>query len=359
MSTQAPNLNAGEKAELYVKLHVLAGEPVFTLDADSYSATERNLKFHSVDLRDTSSSNESVFVEVPCGQDEVCLAPGSIDPSDYLKKSDFLKGLAVLRDAIDGNSELPETFIDFLNRLGIRGAGSATNVDLYGRLTGLDGERKFGFSIKSFVGSQPTLLNASQENTNFRFKIVGDVQAFKCLESEVNFSEISTQLNYLKNCNLELVPLGAKSTAFQENLAFFGEGFDVYLGSLMLDSYLAPFKPRGIAENAEFAGRGLGSRAKDSKVYALQGFLRAAALGLTSKKPWQGRSETYGGYLILNQDYSVTSVGIQNDDDFRQYLYDQTIFESPSRTRHKYGHWYLENGTWYIDLNLQIRFRKP
>ncbi len=359
MSTSAPNLNAGEKAELYVKLHVLAGEPVFTLDADSYSATDRKLTFHSVELRDTSSSHESAFVEVSCGQDEICLVPGSIDPSDYLKKSDFLNGLSVLREAIDRNSELPDSFVGFLNRLGIRGAGSATNVDLFGRLTGLDGERRFGFSIKSFVGSQPTLLNASQENTNFRFEIVGNPEALKCLESEVDFSEISTQLNYLKNCNLSLVPLGAKSKAFQENLAFFGERFDVYLGSLMLGSYLAQFKPRGISENAEFAGESLGARIKEAKVYALKAFLRAAALGMTSKKPWQGRSETYGGYLILNQDYSVTSVGIQNDDDFRQYLYDQTIFESPSRTRHKYGHWYLENGTWYLDLNLQIRFRKP
>ncbi len=359
MAGLAKKLNAGEKAELYVKLHILAGEPVFTLDAESQSATTRKLQFHTIDLRDTSSSKESAFVEVPCGQEQVSLVPGSIDPKDYLKRSDFQKGLEVLRDAIDRKADLPDSFIEFLNRLGIRGAGSATNVDLFGRLTGLDGDRKFGFSIKSFVGSEPTLLNASKQNTNFRFEITGESDALRCLETETDFSEISTQLNYLNNCNLSLIPLGAKSEAFRDNLAFFGEGFDVYLGRLLLDSYLAPFTPRGIAENLDFASADLGTQARAAQVYALQGFLRAAALGMKTKKSWQGRSETYGGYLILNRNYSVTSVGIQNDDDFRQYLFEQTVFESPSRNRHEYGHWYRENGKWYIDLNLQIRFRKP
>ena len=358
MPLEALHLNAGEKAELYVKMHILAGQPVFTLDAQTSRPTERTLNFHSVYLKSTSSVSGGGFTEVLCGSEELPLVEGSIDPKDYLLREDLLQGLELLRGSIDGQDDLPLHFVQLLRRLGISGAGNQTNVDISGRLTGLDGDRKFGFSIKSFVGSQPTLLNASQENTNFRFKIDGDDDAKRCLTTAAIFPEISTTLNFLTNSNLRLVPLGAKSEGFKANLRFFGEGFDVFLGTLMLNSYSAPFKPRGIAENFEF-GSGLWSETdKASRKYALQGFLRAAALGMTTKKPWNGRSETYGGYLILNEDYSVTSVGIQNDDDFRDYLFTQTYFESPSRNRHKYGFWYQEKDDWYLDLNLQVRFKK-
>lgn len=357
MPPEALHLNAGEKAELYVKMHILAGQPVFTLDAQTSAPTERTLKFHSVYLKDTSSIGGG-FNEVLCGREELPLVEGSLDPKDYLLRKDLLEGLDLLQGSIDGQDDLPIDFVQLLRRLGISGAGNQTNVDLSGRLTGLDGDRKFGFSIKSFVGSQPTLLNASQENTNFRFKIEGDPDAKRCLTTATNFPEISTTLNFLRNSNLGLVPLGAKSEGFRGNLRFFGEGFDVFLGSLMLDSYSAPFKPRGIAENFEYCSGMLSETEKASRKYALQGFLRAAALGMTTKKAWSGRSETYGGYLILNEDYSVTSVGIQNDDDFRDYLFTQTYFESPSRKRHKYGFWYQEDDDWYLDLNLQVRFKK-
>ena len=93
----------------------------------------------------------------------------------------------------------------------------------------------------------------------------------------------------------------------------------------------------------------------ESKIKKL---LIASALGMTPSKLWNGRYDANGGYLVVRKDGEIVCYHFYNMNDVEDYLYANTRFESPSRSKHGFGYLYIENGKCFLDLNLQIRFKK-
>ena len=76
-------------------------------------------------------------------------------------------------------------------------------------------------------------------------------------------------------------------------------------------------------------------------------------------RTWKGRYDANGGYLVVKKDGDIVCYHFYNRNDVEDYLYNNTRFESASRSRYNYGSLFRgEDGNVYIRLNLQIRFRK-
>lgn len=101
---------------------------------------------------------------------------------------------------------------------------------------------------------------------------------------------------------------------------------------------------------------GMGEKEISFKVKA---FLRAIALGMVPNTEWDTYLSTYGGYIVVRDDGLLLCYHLYNDDDFKDYLFNNTKFDTPSSTRHQFGTIYFDdNSQPMINLNLQVRFVK-
>lgn len=90
--------------------------------------------------------------------------------------------------------------------------------------------------------------------------------------------------------------------------------------------------------------------------YKYKRFLTDTALGMMPSKVWTGELDATGGYLIVKDDGEILCYHIYNRNEFEDYLFKNTKFETASSSRHDFGKIYREKGKLFLKLNLQIRF---
>jgi hypothetical protein len=79
---------------------------------------------------------------------------------------------------------------------------------------------------------------------------------------------------------------------------------------------------------------------------------------MTATTPWLGQFNANGGYIIVKEDGDIVCYHFFDRNDLEDYLFYNTVFDTPSTTRHQFGDVYKENGEYFIKLNLQVRFIK-
>lgn len=92
--------------------------------------------------------------------------------------------------------------------------------------------------------------------------------------------------------------------------------------------------------------------------YKMKRFLTDIALGMMPSRVWRGEFDATGGYLVVKDDGDILCYHIYNQNEFEDYLLNNTKLETASSTRHDFGTIYSENRVLYFKLNLQIRFLK-
>ena len=213
-----------------------------------------------------------------------------------------------------------------------------------------------GFSIKSYIGSNPTLVNAGT-NTNFIYTIKGCTdEVMNTVNSIDTRTKINDRMEYLSD--YELVPVNYYfSGRFKENLEFIDTIMPKFLSFMVLYSYKFNLKNSAdiIAKMREL--NPLGFSNPKMYDYKYKKFLCAMALGMTPEKDWEGQEDASGGYIVVKKDGDVVCYHIYNREDFEQYLFDYTFFDRASTSRHGFMSVYKENSEYKINLNLQIRFR--
>ena len=90
----------------------------------------------------------------------------------------------------------------------------------------------------------------------------------------------------------------------------------------------------------------------------VKNFLKIVAIGMVPQPPWNDRLSAYGGYIVVRDDGKLVCYHLYNEDAFKDYLFNNTKFDTPSCSRHKFGSIYEERGSLFINLNLQIRFNR-
>lgn len=220
-----------------------------------------------------------------------------------------------------------------------------------------------GFSVKSDVGSPPTLLNAGK-NTRIRYEVKGitddDMREINAIDSSVSREYMKERMSELCRRGDDIVFDKVKDQVFEDNLILIDSLLPSIFGELVLLHYkimangtydcellidiLSEFNP-------------LGYRQSNVYRYKFKKMLTAAALGMTAGKEWDGYEAATGGYIIIKKDGDVLCYHLYNRDYFEEYLIRNTQFDRPSATRHDYGYVYKEGEKYYIDLNIQVRFK--
>lgn len=78
--------------------------------------------------------------------------------------------------------------------------------------------------------------------------------------------------------------------------------------------------------------------------------------GLKMGKPWNGRAEVNGGYVVVKSDGDVVAYHSTVTDEFKDFLVHKLHMEAPSHKRHKDMVIEKVDGKYYLKLALQFRF---
>lgn len=217
-----------------------------------------------------------------------------------------------------------------------------------------------GFSIKSQLGSDSTLLNAAKA-TNITYRING------CEISDDTIAEIneidkqSFRMEALidHGCRLEYSDI--EHQTFKNNLLFLDTCMPEFIATCLVYANL-PNSTSNIKEAVDIVAEQnpfsfTGNDVLSFYEHKMKVLLLDTALGMTPAREWKGRYDANGGYLVVKKDGDIICYHFYNRNDIEDYLYNNTRFERASRERHQYGFLYREaDGKVYMKLNLQIRF---
>lgn len=221
---------------------------------------------------------------------------------------------------------------------------------------------ELGFSIKSKLGGEATLLNAGK-TTNFIYQIIGFVPN----AGEINFindinttSKIKDRIHAIKNAGGTLKFLGPQEDIFKNNLVLIDSLLPHLIAEItkcFFTSNLSSMKELTNEINKVNPLKYDNQFAHSFYEYKIKRFLTDVALGMMPSKVWSGIYDATGGYLVVKDDGDVLCYHIYDRNQFEDYLFSNTKLETASSTRHEFGKIYEEGGNYYFKLNLQIRFK--
>lgn len=224
---------------------------------------------------------------------------------------------------------------------------------------------RLGFSIKSELGSAPTLLN-SGKTTNFIYKLTSAISSSD-IERINNTKSISEKLIIIHKLGSslqfsEIEPSPKVGNMFYNNLVLIDSNMPQILSKILI--YCYKYKKSRISELVEILiqenpfnfDMTYHHQYYESKIKHL---LTDIALGMTPAHVWNGIYDANGGYLIVKESGDIICYHIYNKKEFEEYLFYNTKLDTPSTSR--YGFASIEksaDGQQFFKLNLQIRFIK-
>ncbi len=216
-----------------------------------------------------------------------------------------------------------------------------------------------GFSIKSYMGKNPTLLNAGN-TTNFTFRIKGcDDALMKKVNAIGTSSKIVDRIEAVLGAGCSFEYTGMESDSFRRNLQKVDSLMPQIIAEMLLIHYTTGEKKLyAVAEMLEKKDP-FGMDNGGYYIYKMKTVLCAFALGMIPSVPWNGYEDANGGYIVVKEDGDVVCFFLYDRNVFEDYLLDCTIFERASTGKHDYAEIYEKEGKYFMKLNLQIRFTKP
>ncbi len=214
------------------------------------------------------------------------------------------------------------------------------------------------FSIKSMVWSASTLFNAG-DTTNFIFKVTwfkGNISDINTIKSR---SKIRDRVKHIERAWWKFEFKKVKNPTFAGNLRKIDSVFLKIIASMLYDFFTGKWTTiqeltSGLNDNKKLWEE-YGFTPKDYEL-KIKNFLDAIALGMIPSEEWEWISLAKWWYIVVRDDGSIVCYHLYNRDEFRDYLFENTKFETASSTRH--GFWTLYEEDWELlfNLNLQIRF---
>lgn len=250
-----------------------------------------------------------------------------------------------------------------------------------------------GFSIKSHIGSSPTLFNSSQ-TSGFVYKVVGcDEEGMHRLNAKDSLLDIISGIR--DNYSLEYA--GCRNEIFAQNINMVDSRMDEIMQYALLIrvGYLQNDFPPTVASTCEVLAEKNPLNVRNPQAFytsKLKSFLFASFAGMTASEEWSGRKLLTGGYIDVDKNGEILYYRAMSDDVFENYLYQHTYFDRPDRgvlkelavaegkcflekkrlltaeekndivaschgKKGDFGYVYKDGDSFYIVINFQIRFR--
>ncbi len=223
---------------------------------------------------------------------------------------------------------------------------------------------EMGFSIKSQLGGDSTLLNASKA-TNFNFKIEGtnlsDEDIIKINSLNPSRNKVIKRVDAIKEKGGKLVFDKVDNSTFRNNLIMLDGDMPTIISCLLLEqlntgaSTLKELTEK-LAETNPLNYDA--SQVLPFYVYKIKHLLTSAALGMMPATAWDGRFDANGGYLVVKKDGEILCYHFYDRNRFEDYLFSNAYLERSSTSRHEYASIIKEeDGTLSFKLNFQVRLK--
>lgn len=218
-------------------------------------------------------------------------------------------------------------------------------------------DQDMGFSIKSYLGGAPTLLNASMA-TNLIYEVTGLTDAQMVVVNNINsIKKIIDRIEQIIRFGGSFRFDKTANDTFASNLMMIDSMMEDIIAEMLLYHYQTGTKNCVDILNHIENTNPLGYPRNGLYVYKFKKFLCAKALGMNPSKEWGGMEEANGGYIAVKSDGEVLAYFLYDRVRFEQYLLDNTKFERASTSKHDFANLYKENNHMYMRLNLDIRFK--
>jgi site-specific DNA-cytosine methylase len=217
-----------------------------------------------------------------------------------------------------------------------------------------------GFGIKSYLGSKPTLLNASG-NTNFIYKATGisakDIDSVNNIMTRIKLKD---RIKAIHDLGGSLVFHKAEKEILAYNLKAVDSAMPEIISVMLCEFFVN--RTSSVKQNiANIHREGkLNKSINYGDLAALEikikNLLVAVLLGFFPGKKWDGNFES-NGTIIVKDDGEQVGFHIIDLVSLKEYLFENIKFDTPSMSRHRYGSLFVETGgTVFFKLNLQLRF---
>lgn len=407
--------NKGEWTEAYVFLRLLGDGRIYGASTGLIKDEHTYIDIISI-IRDEPNSYlkferfiEDQLAKVQAMDDEGVVFKVITAP-ELTEKADFLYRVIMSSPAGARKIQVPaiQTYLEELRFLTPKANLSDSAKDRYGAksdiiITSQNSLDKSctteGFSIKSHLGSNPTLFNCSQ-TSGFVYRIPGcTFDGMHRLNALDSFKTIITAIK--ENYSLEYI--GCRNEIFEQNICIVDSRMDEILHNTLLLFYGYYGIDVSIDMNSVCNALAIINpiSSKNPNVFyraKIKDLLFASFAGLTASTPWSGRKKLTGGYIDVSPNGELLYYRAISDDIFANYLFQNTKFEVPDRGMCKtlalkraqvylknnrnltqeeenaiiykngrngtknskkgdFGYVYQEGDDFFIVLNFQIRFR--
>ena len=345
--------NKGEWSELLVFLSVLFDGKLHAADEDLNKIDEL---FYVV-LKAIRNNVEYVIEEHP--QLKIINTDGSeLVVSTEIFEDEISSLYKKIKETSGSSFEIEEVqpLLQKLDIVSIKAQSSQKGdltVQIHDTYTGF--KPTIDFSIKSYIGGAPTLLNASSA-TVFSY-LVNAPFADDLIEATNKIdgtSKIKDRIAFLNSQGVGLQFYKKElDETFSFNLKMIDSRMPDILAGLVLTSYFVKGKKmrdvvKLFCENFDESEELMEHKVKD--------LLVAIALGMVPKTKWLGIDEANGGYIIVKAEGEIVCYHIYDRNRLRNYLYQNTKFDSPSSKRTRAGELFKEDDKVKFRLTCQIRF---
>lgn len=352
--------NKGEWSEFYVLLKLLAEGELHS--ADEFLNRSEEKYFPVLGITRKEEKHKTVDYDIPV-EDSCVYVYLNDELVGDVKRSDLKGHSRLLYERIKAGGDrafaIPEMDGIMQNLLCSKLKASnkdKSDINLYIHDVQTGYELSSGFSIKSELGSAPTLLNASKA-TNFIYSVLGiDDEEIEQINAISGQQKIKQRISEVINRG-HIEYYKTNNEIFYQNLMLIDSNLDKLIGEALLVHFKDDIKEcNSIIEKLETENPLCYPR-RGYYEYKFKKFLCAVALGMVPSKEWDGHDEANGGYIIVTKQGEVLAYHIYNRDAFESYLLNNTKFERASTTRHEYASLYKKDEKTFINLNLQIRFK--
>lgn len=347
--------NKGEWSEFYVFLHVLATGKLHAADSDLQkiphiyynilAAIKNDIKY----VRDTS--NQKIVFNFEGNRISMSIIEFIALEKIVIEKINKSSGTFSIQET---EPILKELKIDTIKEKSL--TKGDIQLQIHDDYTGF--EPILSFSIKSYLGSKPTLLNASN-GTVLTYELTRELDDNKIQKiNEIDgHSKVKNRIATIRELNSDLKYKNIPASIFKENLQMVDYRMPEIISEIFLESYFVRGKKMEDVVNSYL------DRHPDEKpeiiIYKVKEFLVAIALGMVPLTSWSGLDEATGGYIVVKDDSEVICYHIYDRNRLKNYLYNYTKFDTPSMGRyseHKAGFIQKLGNEQIFNLVMQVRF---
>lgn len=326
--TTEPYVGGSEISEFYIFLTSLMDSLVFVTSEDQNIVEDL---YYTVNKVITTNTDDSIHTQKPTEGGVL-----HIDESDLMARYHLDKISAGSQTKTDITLEICDPYSGTVQRL--------------------------PFSIKSFMGGNPTLLNSSG-STNLTYRIEGelsdeDIERINGMmtKDKRRAVDVKSRIDCIYSKGCRLVFDKVDNETFDGNLRVIDSKLPEIIAEMLVARYR--FDKKYISENTEYISKEnpLDYRGPHEFYKAkVRSLLMASFTGMVPGKVWNGTDAVHGGYIVVRKDGSVVCYHLYNRDKFENYLFNRTYFETGSATRHRYAAIERDKKGLCFKLNLAIR----